>query len=318
MDDDSIILHSYPVKVNGYDNLMVLSSSCLHFENISTIGIQCIQCIQCNYTDKIITVYEKPLGSKSWKEKQFENIKHSDVIDVNDKGERWEGDSLNGLPFGYGCYYDSQNNIIYHGFMCEFMKIGKGTTFYPDTGCVEYNGNFYKNLKHGYGTLYDKMRNIVYCGNWVLDQPKSTNTIQYIDKEMDLNIIHYGIERIMICDNFQTSMKSFCLIDYNNLYELHIGDNCLSSIRTFQIERCDSLYSIEIGKRTCIQSEEEEEWNQLVKDGDLRIAKCPELSVIIIGDCSFGDYASSFILYSIHSYYYYQLYRLNKLINITY
>ena len=119
------------------------------------------------------------------------------------------------------------------------------------------------------------------------------------------------------CRNLTTGR--FCRFDLEgDKQTLHIGDNCLSSIRTFQIERCDSLYSIEIGKRTCIQSEEEEEWNQLVKDGDLRIAKCPELSVIIIGDCSFGDYASSFILYSIHSYYYYQLYRLNKLINITY
>ena len=121
----------------------------------------------------------------------------------------------------------------------------------------------------------------------------------------------------MYCDTTQVNQLTALLVAYNirnavvcpgsrnativhNLYELHIGDNCLSSIRTFQIERCDSLYSIEIGKRTCIQSEEEEEWNQLVKDGDLRIAKCPELSILIIGDCSFGDYASSFILDSNH------------------
>lgn len=297
MNDDSIILHSYPVKVNGYDNLMVQSSSCLHFENIPDVSIRCIK---CNYTDKVITVYEKQLGSDSWKEKQFKNIKHSDVIDVNDKGERWEGDSLNGLPFGYGCYYNAQNNIIYYGFMYELMKIGKGTSFYPDTGSVEYNGNFYKNLKHGYGVLYDKKKSIVYSGNWVLDQQKPTETKQFIDKEMDINIIHYGIQEIMICDNFQTTLKSFCLFDYNNLSHLYIGDNCLSSIRTFKIERCDSLHSIEIGKKSCIQSSNEEEWNQEVKDGDLRIAKCPELAVLIIGDCSFGDYASSFILYSNH------------------
>ena len=38
-------------------------------------------------------------------------------------GERWEGNSLNGLPFGYGCVYNSENQLIYEGFMFNGMKM---------------------------------------------------------------------------------------------------------------------------------------------------------------------------------------------------
>ncbi|KAM7454178.1 hypothetical protein BLSTO_05068 [Blastocystis sp. subtype 1] len=34
-------------------------------------------------------------------------IEHKQVLDLNDDGERWEGDVLNNQPYGWGVLYDS-------------------------------------------------------------------------------------------------------------------------------------------------------------------------------------------------------------------
>ena len=52
-----------------------------------------------------------------WIEMNLNNLKRGIVIDLNEKGDRWEGDSLEGIPFGYGCVYNSENQLIYKGFV---------------------------------------------------------------------------------------------------------------------------------------------------------------------------------------------------------
>ena len=38
---------------------------------------------------------------------------HNRVLDLNDDGERWEGDALNNQPYGWGVAYDSENRMAY-------------------------------------------------------------------------------------------------------------------------------------------------------------------------------------------------------------
>ena len=43
-------------------------------------------------------------------------IEHKQVLDLNDDGERWEGDVLNNEPYGWGTLYDNEGNKAYEGF----------------------------------------------------------------------------------------------------------------------------------------------------------------------------------------------------------
>ena len=38
-------------------------------------------------------------------------IEHNQVLDLNDDGDRWEGDVLNNEPYGWGVLYDSENRM---------------------------------------------------------------------------------------------------------------------------------------------------------------------------------------------------------------
>ena len=40
-------------------------------------------------------------------------IDHNRVLDLNDDGERWEGDVLDNQPYGWGVLYDSENRMAY-------------------------------------------------------------------------------------------------------------------------------------------------------------------------------------------------------------
>ena len=51
-------------------------------------------------------------------------IEHAKVLDLNDDGERWEGDVLQNEPYGWGVLYDSENRMAYEGF-----RIGEVVSF---------------------------------------------------------------------------------------------------------------------------------------------------------------------------------------------
>ena len=67
---------------------------------------------------------------------------------MSENGERWEGDSLNGKPYGYGCIYNSENQLVYKGFMYNGKKVCYGTEFFGDIGIVEYQGDYYEDKKN--------------------------------------------------------------------------------------------------------------------------------------------------------------------------
>ena len=45
-------------------------------------------------------------------------VKHKQILDLNDEGDRWEGDMLNGEPCGWGVLYDKDNHKVYEWSEC--------------------------------------------------------------------------------------------------------------------------------------------------------------------------------------------------------
>ena len=72
------------------------------------------------------------------------DIEHDRVLDLNDEGERWEGDVLNNQPYGWGVLYESENRRVYEGFRIGEVNVCYGTRYYSDIQKVEYEGEWFE------------------------------------------------------------------------------------------------------------------------------------------------------------------------------
>ena len=100
-------------------------------------------------------------------DKDVSRIEHNLLLDLNDEGERWEGDVLNGKPCGWGVLYDNENRIAYEGFRVGNVNVCYGTRYYSDIGVIEYKGELLCGKRWGRGIQYDRNGKVVYDGEWI-------------------------------------------------------------------------------------------------------------------------------------------------------
>ena len=280
----------YPFNITGnsfLSNRDSLYSQTEYLEDYS------IRIVTCDIKEKWINVITAQEPYESWDEMNLDSLKKNDTIDLNEKGDRWEGNSLNGLPFGFGCLYNAENQLSYLGFMFEGMKVCYGIEYYGDIGLIEYEGSYYKNMRYGYGKLYDKKNELIYEGKWSANQP-----IDYwINHKQKIKVIHYGIQQILIDSNFGDTLPSFRINGFPNLKYINIGDNSLGKIVQFEVVNCNELIRVKIGEESCCR------YNHNVIPGSVfKISQCSKLNKLIIGDYSCDavlslELSRSFFLY---------------------
>ena len=214
----------------GYSgcNFLCVNRSVYTQSELLSDGI--IREIECDMEEKWMKVRERKKESNVWNEIDLNGLQRGVTIDLNENGDRWEGDSLNGSPFGYGCIYNSENQLVYSGFIFEGLKVCYGIEVYGDVGIVEYEGDFYKGMRYGNGKLYDKKNELIYEGEWYMNNPLETSSVN-IDRELKEEDIHFGLEEIVIGDNCDCDLDIFVLKGYNRLKSISIGKNSLSKIK---------------------------------------------------------------------------------------
>lgn len=217
------------------------------------------------------------------------SIIENDIIDLNANGERWEGDSFNCLPFGYGRVYDANNMLRYCGWMLEGKKICYGEEFYEDGETIEYKGNFMNNMRHGYGILYDKEKSILHKGHWhfgmiapQLILPSKCDNIRLFTDSVQILIVEDGC----FCDVTRLHFEKNPV-----LKRVVIGNGSFKMVHEFSIEECYELVSVLIGE-DCFVNEEEK------GTGNFTIRDCEQFEMIEIGARSFHNYRGKFELKS--------------------
>ena len=221
----------YPFDTSGCSYLSINNSIYVHSELLSDYSIRVIE---CDIQEKSMKVKTRNKNSSEWIEMNMDSFIKNDIVDLNENGTRWEGDSLNGSPFGYGRIYNPENQLIYKGFVFEGMKVCFGEEYYGDIGIVEYEGNYYKNMKNGYGKLYDKKNELVYEGEWLNDKSLKEECLK-IENELYENSIHFGINELIIGDDCECSFSDLILIGFNHLRLLEIGDNSLKNVNNVEL-----------------------------------------------------------------------------------
>lgn len=162
------------------------------------------------------------------------------IVDLNDEGERWEGDTLDGVPCGFGKLFDEEGNLCYEGFLIGKMRVCFGTSYYPDVHRVQYSGCFFNNMKHGCGRLYDRRGSLINDCFWRCDE--------LIDPKLDtgyMDYTNYSIMKYIFTVYKQwIPIFGFEIDKYPYLRSIRIMNNSLKTLVSLKITNCYLLEEI--------------------------------------------------------------------------
>lgn len=222
----------YPFDLSGNSFLSIADSLVRHSEILPNGDIQLIE---CDVNGKWMKLKTRDKESQQWVEKEMTGFKSDDILDLSDKGDRWEGGCLNGVPFGYGKYFNKDNNIKYIGFIYNGMKVCIGTEYYEDLRIVQYEGYYYKSQHNGNGRLNNKLNELVYDGLWINDNPMELKSIM-INCEEDEKQVNFSVEEIVIGDGYNSIYENMILSGFFNLKKVEIGKECLKNVKELKLE----------------------------------------------------------------------------------
>lgn len=263
------------------------------------------QIIQCNIMSKKMKVVKNDSIHSCSIESNDKSIVTGATTDLSNRGDRWEGDLLNGVPFGFGLYYNENNGLIYKGFLYNGKKVCYGIDYYADISVIEYEGGYFNGLRCGFGELHNRRNVLLYSGDWLFGNCYNECSMQIMSSTVNDSVIHNFINDLIIGENCLLSCLRFFMSDFVNLKSLVIGNHSCVQVERVMISNCPELTSIDIGEN-CFNNYPE--WLNYYREEDflkcnnsehtVRIHDCDKLESITIGSGSFIDYSGCFELQS--------------------
>ena len=120
-----------------------------------------------------------------------------------------EKDELNGKPFGFGCEYSEEGNLIYEGFVFEGKKVCFGKEWNNDgnNNCLMYEGGYWNDERCGKGIFYDLNGNVDFEGEWMNNHVMDENENDLMnDLIVPMLIEEFVIDNEMFNDENITSV----------------------------------------------------------------------------------------------------------------
>ena len=182
----------------------------------------------------------------NWALVDVNGIEHVQVLDLNDDGERWEGDVLDDQPCGWGVLYDKGNNKEYEGFRVGDVNVCYGTRYYSDLGVIEYEGEWCEGKRWGRGVQFDRKGGLQYEGEWMNDAHVERRVV--LDGENPL--LHNHIEELIVSNN-SCNGKEWNVLDLSfmsNLRLLQVGNGCFMYVIGVKLIGLEKLERVAIGK----------------------------------------------------------------------
>ena len=209
------------------------------------------------------------------------------VVDLDASGRRWEGNTINGNPLGYGVLYGEEGRMEYEGFMMDGVKTCFGIEYYTDIGKVKYGGCYHNNSRFGKGVLYGRDGLIDYQGLWKNNEPYSS--------QPNVRTVNNHTKSVTIPNNSFNKSNAFILHScMHSLKQIVMKDGCFERARLFELDGLSELESVEIGRGSFHGDNESNgnETNPIEKNTCFQVTNCPKLKSLQIGNYSFSDYHS--------------------------
>ena len=219
---------------------------------------------------------------------EVNGIEHNRVLDLNDDGERWEGDVLNNQPYGWGVLYDSENRMAYEGFRLEEVNVCCGRSYYPDNGVIEYEGMIFEGKRWGRGVQYDRSGNTVFGGEWINDEQLNKRVVLKEENQS----IPSCIEELIV-SNYRCKGQEWSVLDLSfmpSLRLLQVGHNCFEKVKEVKLIGFNQLEKVVIGAN-CITQCTNGLPGSLTPDRRFYLKNCEKLKEMKIGCYSFMDYS---------------------------
>ena len=215
-------------------------------------------------------------------------IEHNVVLNLNDDGERWEGDVLDGIPYGWGVLYDSENRMAYEGFRLEEVNVCCGRSYYPDNGVIEYEGMIFEGKRWGRGVQYDRSGNTVFGGEWINDEQLNKRVVLKEENQS----IPSCIEELIV-SNYRCKGQEWSVLDLSfmpSLRLLQVGHNCFEKVKEVKLIGFNQLEKVVIGEN-CFTQCTNGLPGSLTPDRRFYLKNCEKLKEMKIGCYSFMDYS---------------------------
>ena len=219
---------------------------------------------------------------------EVKGIKKNEVLNLNDDGERWEGDVLNNQPYGWGVLYDSENRMVYEGFRIGDVNVCYGTQYYSDIGVIEYAGEWFEGKRWGRGVQYDRTGNTMFDGEWLNDENKMETRVEIASEDFSL---HSLLEELIV-KNYNGNGLEWSELDLTfmpNLRLLEVGDECFYGVEEVKLIGLDQLERVVIGQRCFTRCRLGRAHNDSSRHFYLK--NCKRLRELTIGKWSFSDYS---------------------------
>ena len=211
-------------------------------------------------------------------------LQHNQIVDLSVEGDRWEGDVLDGKPYGWGVLFDKEGTMVYEGFRIDEKNVCYGRRYYADIPRVEYEGEWCDGVRWGRGVLFDRNGVVVYDGEWLNDD-RLEKRVNITSASM---LLHNHVEELRVSDGCCNGrdLTELDLRGFVNLKKWSVGSNCFDSVDKVKLIGLRELESVVIGMRcftvACVYGFDSY-YHFYVKN-------CPKLKSLMVGRYSFSDY----------------------------
>ena len=201
----------------------------------------------------------------------------NDIVDNFATSERWEGDTCDHVPCGWGRFFDENNRVMYEGFRYKSDNVCYGTYYHKNMkeAIIYYQGMIYNNEHYGMGRFFNRHGAKEYEGEWIGDTNAFPDVFTIGDETCHLNSMTH---LVTTNDRSMYYSQSLLFRQLWHLERIELGDSCfmspLSSLFVL-IESLAVLRSVTVGSFTCIY------YSQFT------ISSCPSLERIVVANKSF-------------------------------
>ena len=268
--EDAYVVFVHHDRLSWYEGIVEMASSVLlelNEERMIEVDVDSHELLQVNGED-------------------VSGIEHKQVLNLNDDGERWEGDVLNDEPYGWGVLYDKEGEKAYEGFRIGDVNVCYGTRYYSDIQKVEYKGVMCEGKRWGRGVQYDRKGNKVFDGEWVNDEQLSKR----VELSEENQLLHSRIEELVVGNN-SCNGEEWSALDLSfmsKLRLLEVGDICFKYVDEVKLIGLNRLESVVIGKN-CFTKKKNSGGND--PNRHFYLKNCERLRELKMGRYSFSDYS---------------------------
>lgn len=241
--------------------------------NISTCSIECMR----EYRDG---------------EYVFSYLDHIQVgiVDETPSGRRWEGDIIDGIPFGICEYYDEDNRLCYKGIVIDGERDIWGIQYFElSLELPEYIGFWKNNEKLSVGDMFDRKGNPLGGNPFGRKFDNFTHLKFDVIQDCPLSNLISCLESIRITRYVGNLLDTLVIKDFQKLSLITIGTMCFNRCNKCLIENLPSLTVISIGEK-CFSYR-----GYACENSVFSIRNCKKLNCLTIDRLSFRYYENFII-----------------------